>query len=156
VPVAAGASTDRAFADWLVAELARRPVAGSRLVLAVPELAALADLAAIRSLAARIGEFGGRIALDEFGRLGAFALLKLLPVHQVRLAPLLVRRLPDSDRDRAVVLALVQAAEALGAETVATGVDGMAELTAVRGFGIPLAQGRWTEESPARSGDPES
>ena len=49
--------------------------------------------------------------------------------------------LPVSDRDRAVVLALVHAAEALGAETVATGVDGEAELTAVRGFGIRLAQG---------------
>jgi diguanylate cyclase len=107
----------------------------------VPELAALSDLAAVRSLAARIGEFGGRLALDQFGRFGAFALLKALPVHQVRLEPGLVRGLPESDRDRAVVLALVHAAEALGAEPVATGVDGEAELTAVRGFGINLAQG---------------
>jgi EAL domain-containing protein (putative c-di-GMP-specific phosphodiesterase class I) len=38
------------------------------------------------------------------------------------------------------VLALVQAAEALGAEPVATGVDDDAELTAVRGFGIRLVQ----------------
>ena len=156
VPVAAGASTDRAFADWLVRELALRPGVGDRIVVAVPEAAALADLAAIRSLAARIGEFGGRIALDDFGRLGAFALLKLLPVHQVRLAASLVRGLPGSDRDRAVVLALVHAAEALGAETVATGVDGRAELTAVRGFGITLAQGRSANDSAARCGEPES
>jgi EAL domain-containing protein (putative c-di-GMP-specific phosphodiesterase class I) len=102
----------------------------------------------VRSLAARIGEFGGRLALDQFGRLGAFALLKALPVHQVRLEAGLVRGLPVSDRDRAVVLALVHAAEAFGAEAVATGVDGEAELTAVRGFGIYLAQG----DIPARSG----
>jgi EAL domain-containing protein (putative c-di-GMP-specific phosphodiesterase class I) len=107
----------------------------------VPEIAALHDLAAVRSLAARIGEFGGRIALDDFGRLGAFALLKALPVHQVRLDGALVRGLPGSDRDRAVMLALVHAAEALGAQTVATGVDRDVELTAVRGFGIGLAQG---------------
>ena len=139
--MATGASIDRRFTDWLMSELAMRPGAGERLVLAVSEVAALADLAAIRSLAARIGEFGGRIALDRFGQIGAFALLKALPVHQVRLDAALVRGLPASDRDRRVVLALVHAAEALGAETVATGVDGVAELTAVRGFGIALAQG---------------
>ena len=141
VAIAAGASADRAFADWLLGQLAVRPGAGERLVLAIPEAAALAELAAVRSLAARLGEFGVRIALDQFGRVGSFALLKALPVHQVRLDAALVRGLPLSDRDRAVVLALVHAAEALGAETVATGVDGPAERTAVRGFGITLAQG---------------
>jgi hypothetical protein len=35
----------------------------------------------------------------------------------------------------------VQAAEALGAVPVATGVSGDSELTAVRGFGIGLAEG---------------
>jgi len=141
VPLSAGAAADRDFADWLVRALGASPGAGAQIVVAVPELAALADIAAVRSLAARIGEFGGRLALDQFGQLGAFALLKALPVHQVRLLPALVRGLPGSDRDRAVVLALVHAAEALGAEPVATGVDGEAELIAVRGFGINLAQG---------------
>jgi EAL domain-containing protein (putative c-di-GMP-specific phosphodiesterase class I)/GGDEF domain-containing protein len=141
VPLTPGAAADRDFADWMVAALAGEPEAGAQIVVAVPELAALADVAAVRSLAARIGEFGGRLALDHFGRLGAFALLKALPVRQVRLEPALVRGLPHSERDRAVVLALVHAAEALGAEPVATGVDGEAELTAVRGFGITLAQG---------------
>jgi diguanylate cyclase (GGDEF)-like protein len=141
VPLTPGAAADRDFADWLVRALANEPAAGAQLLVSVPELAALADLAAVRSLAARIGEFGGRLALDQFGRLGAFALLKALPVCQVRLEPALVRGLPQSERDRAVVLALVHAAEALGAEPVATGVDGAPELTAVRGFGITLAQG---------------
>lgn len=140
VPLAVGAAADRRFADWLVEALAGAG-AGASVVLAVPETAALIDLAAVRALAARAGEYGGRLALDQFGRLGAFALLKALPVHQVRLDPALVHGLPGSDRDRAVVLAIVQAAEALGAEPVATGVDGAAELTAVRGFGIRLAQG---------------
>jgi EAL domain-containing protein (putative c-di-GMP-specific phosphodiesterase class I) len=139
VPIASGAATDRGFADWLVDAIRRG--AAERLIVAVSEVAAVADLAAVRSLAARIGEFGARLALDEFGRLGAFSLLKALPVHQVRLDSALVRGLPASDRDRAVVMALVHAAEALGALSVATGVDGAAELTAVRGFGIGLGQG---------------
>jgi diguanylate cyclase (GGDEF)-like protein len=141
VPLAVGAAADRRFADWLVDALSADAATAVRIVLAVPESAALLDLAAVRSLAARAGEYGARLALDRFGRLGAFALLKALPVHQVRLDAGLVRGLPASDRDRAIVLALVHAAEALGAEPVATGVDCDAELTAVRGFGINLAQG---------------
>ncbi len=89
----------------------------------------------------RIQEFGTRLAVDDFGVLGAVAVLSRLPVHQVRLHPSLVRGLPGSDADRAVVLAAVQTAEALGAVPVATGVDGPAELMAVRGFGIAFAQG---------------
>jgi diguanylate cyclase (GGDEF)-like protein len=149
VPIGAGAATDRRFAAWLVDTLSTHPEAGRRLLIGVPELAALHDLAAVRALAARIGEFGGRLALRDFGRLGAFALLKALPVHQVRLDAALVRGLPASDRDRAVVLALVHAAEALGATTVATGVDGEAELTAVRGFGIGLGEGIALGSSPS-------
>jgi diguanylate cyclase (GGDEF)-like protein len=149
VPIGAGAATDRAFATWLVEALSTEPGAGKQLLIGVPELAALHDLAAVRTLAARIGEFGGRIALCDFGRLGAFALLRALPVHQVRLDAALVRGLPDSDRDRAIVLALVHAAEALGTQTVATGVDGEAVLTAVRGFGIGLGQGIALADPPS-------
>jgi EAL domain-containing protein (putative c-di-GMP-specific phosphodiesterase class I) len=141
VPIGAGAATDRGFADWFLEALSGTPSTGRRLVLAVPERSAADDLAAVRALAARVGEFGVRLALDRFGGLGALTLLNALPVHQVRLDPALVHALPTSDRDRAVMLALVHAAEALGAETVALGVDRPAELTAVRGFGIGLAQG---------------
>ena len=52
-----------------------------------------------------------------------------------------MRALTHSDEARAIVLATVQAAEALGAVPVATGVAGPDELTAVRGFGMALAEG---------------
>jgi EAL domain-containing protein (putative c-di-GMP-specific phosphodiesterase class I) len=149
VTIGAGAATDRAFAAWLVDALSEHPAAGPRVVVGVPELAALHDLAAVRALAARLGEFGARIALDDFGRLGAFALLKALPVHHVRLDPALIRGLPGSEQHQAVVLALVHAAEALGAQPVATGVDRESELRAVRGFGIPLAQGSAVPSLPS-------
>jgi len=107
----------------------------------VPEAVAAADPGALQALASRAAEFGTRFALDDFGGLGALALLRRLPVHQVRLHPSLVRGLTHFDEARAIVLATVQAAEALGAVPVATGVAGPDELTAVRGFGIALAEG---------------
>jgi EAL domain-containing protein (putative c-di-GMP-specific phosphodiesterase class I) len=141
VPVGAGAAADTGFGAWLAEALAGRPYAAARLVLAVPEAAAAAQPAAVSAFAARTAEFGARLALDDAGVLGAVGLLHRLPVHQVRLHPALVRGLPRSDAARAVVLAVVQTAEAAGATPVATGVAGQAELTAVRGFGIALAEG---------------
>jgi diguanylate cyclase (GGDEF)-like protein len=149
VPLGASAVGDRGFADWLVRALGEHPETAVRLVLSVPEETAYDDLAAVRSLAVRAAEFGVRLALDGFGRLGAFALLKALPVHQVRLDPGLVRGLSTSDRERAIVLGIVQAAEALGVATVATGVDREPQLTAVRGFGIPFAQGHCMSLPPS-------
>jgi EAL domain-containing protein (putative c-di-GMP-specific phosphodiesterase class I)/GGDEF domain-containing protein len=141
VPLSAGAAADASFAGWLIEALAARPAASGRLVLALPEAAAVEALDAVCALSARMGEFGTRAALDGFGAVGAIAALRRLRVQQVRLDAALVRGLPDFDQDRAVVLALVQAAEALGAVPVATGVAREAEVTAVRGFGIALAEG---------------
>ena len=141
VPVAGRAAGDPDFARRLLEALAARPYAAARLLLAVPEAVAAADPGALQALASRAAEFGTRFALDDFGVLGALALLRRLPVHQVRLHPSLVRGLAHSDEARAIVLATVQAAEALGAVPVATGVAGPDELTAVRGFGIALAEG---------------
>jgi len=140
VPVGRAAG-DPDFARRLLEALAARPYAAARLLLAVPEAVAAADPGPLRALASRAAEFGTRFALDDFGVLGALALLRRLPVHQVRLHPSLVRGLTHSDEARAIVLATVQAAEALGAVPVATGVAGPDELTAVRGFGIALAEG---------------
>jgi len=141
VPVGGRAAGDPDFARRLLEALAARPYAAARLLLAVPEAVAAADPGALQALASRAAEFGTRFALDDFGVLGALALLRRLPVHQVRLHPSLVRGLAHSDEARAIVLATVQAAEALGAVPVATGVAGPDELTAVRGFGIALAEG---------------
>jgi diguanylate cyclase len=141
VPLAGPAVTDPEFCDWLVRALAASPRSAARLVLAVEEPVAVRHVEETRSLAARSAEFSTRLALEGFGRLAALALVRALPVHHVRLHASLVHGLPVSDADRAIALAAVQAAEAVGAVPVATGVAGPAELTAVRGFGIRLAQG---------------
>ena len=142
VPIAAAAAADRAFADWLVETVSARPERGRRgWCSRCPRRRRSPTSPPSARWPPASASSAGRLALDQFGRVGAFALLKALPVHHVRLDAGLVRGLPGSDRDRAVVLALVHAAEALGAITVATGVDGEAELTAVRGFGIGLAEG---------------
>jgi len=133
---------DGALVRRLIERLMDRPEAAPGLVFALPERDAVADIALARRFVARLGEFGCCFALDDFGgALGSVTLLRDLPVDYIGLSPSLVRGLAASDRDRAIVLAIVEAADALGTAAIAKGVDDEERLVAARGFGIPLAQG---------------
>jgi EAL domain-containing protein (putative c-di-GMP-specific phosphodiesterase class I)/GGDEF domain-containing protein len=147
------AIADAGLVGRIVQRLVDRPDAGPMLVFAISEEHAVADVGLARAFVARLGELGCCFALDDYGEsFGSFALLRDLPVDFIALAPALVRGMATSDRDRAIALAVVEAADALGTATIAKGVDDEERMIAARGFGIPLMQGRllggegWTEQ----------
>jgi EAL domain-containing protein (putative c-di-GMP-specific phosphodiesterase class I)/GGDEF domain-containing protein len=142
VTLSGAAIADGALVRRLIERLIDRPEAAPALVFALAERDAVADVALARTFVARLGEFGCCFALDDFGAaFGSVTLLRDLPVDYLGLAPGLVRGLATSDRDRAIALAIVEAADALGTAAIAKGVDDEEVLVAARGFGIPLAQG---------------
>jgi EAL domain-containing protein (putative c-di-GMP-specific phosphodiesterase class I)/GGDEF domain-containing protein len=142
VALSGAAIADGALVRRLVERLIDRPQAGPALVFALAERDVVPNVALARAFVARLGEFGCCFALDDFGAaFGSVTLLRDLPVDYLGLAPGLVRGLVTSDRDRAIALAIVEAADALGTATIAKGVDDEDVLVAARGFGIPLAQG---------------
>jgi EAL domain-containing protein (putative c-di-GMP-specific phosphodiesterase class I) len=142
VALSGAAISDGALVRRLIERLMDRPEAAPGLVFALPERDAVADVALARTFVARLGEFGCCFAIDDFGgAYGSVTLLRDLPVDYIGLSPSLVRGLATSDRDRAIVLAIVEAADALGTAAIAKGVDDEDRLVAARGFGIPLAQG---------------
>jgi EAL domain-containing protein (putative c-di-GMP-specific phosphodiesterase class I) len=112
------------------------------LMFELPERAVIADVAAAVRCTSALSELGAKLALDGFGaEFASVTLLRDVPVDTVKLAPGLVGGLSSRDADRAVVLAVVQAAEALGRIVVATGVEAPAARVAARGFGIGFGQG---------------
>ena len=143
VTLSGGAIADGALVRRLIERVIDRPQAAPALVFALAERDVVADVALARAFVARLGEFGCCFALDDFGAsFGSVTLLRDLPVDYLGLAPGLVRGLSTSDRDRAIALAIVEAADALGTAAIAKGVDDEEVLVAARGFGIALAQGR--------------
>jgi EAL domain-containing protein (putative c-di-GMP-specific phosphodiesterase class I) len=102
---------------------------------------------------ARLGEFGCRFALDDFGA-GTAALrhLKHLPVEFLKLDGQLTRGMPTDAADFAIASAVVSAAHALGKTVVAECVEDEAILSAVRKLGVELAQGLHVGR-PQRAGE---
>ncbi|MEA2124635.1 MAG: hypothetical protein QOI80_1417 [Solirubrobacteraceae bacterium] len=145
--------SDRTFLAQAVRRLMDQPEVGQHLVFELTERTALSGRGAAQQLMARLGEFGCRFALDDFGA-GTAALrhLKHLPVEFLKLDGQLTRGMPTDAADFAIASAVVSAAHALGKTVVAECVEDEAILSAVRKLGVELAQGLHVGR-PQRAGE---
>lgn len=130
------------FADFMQALIADTRFEPRRLTLEVTEQALLHDLADSGLKLCTLVQEGITIALDDFGTgFSNFGYLKSLPVHCLKLDRLLVRDLGADDRDRAILLAILGMAEALGLSVVAEGVEREEQLAVLKADGCPFYQG---------------
>jgi diguanylate cyclase (GGDEF)-like protein len=117
-------------------------LAPGRLVFEVTETAAIADVAAARSVLERLRATGCGLALDDFGAgFASFAYLKHLPFDVLKIDGEFVRDLPRSLVDRLAVEAMSGVARGLGVETVAEYVSDDETVELLRELGVTHAQG---------------
>jgi len=142
VNLSAESLSDRAFLAHTMQRLMEAPDAGQHLIFELTERTALSDRGEAERLMARLGEYGCRFALDDFGA-GTASLrhLKQLPVEFLKLDGQLTRGLPTEPADRAIAAAVVGAAHGLGKTVVAECVEDEPILEAVRDLGVELVQG---------------
>ena len=130
----------------LVAEIAHlldtAGVDPSRLVLEIPETAAIANLDEARTFAQRLQDLGCSFALDDFGAgFGSFYYLKYLPFDYLKIDGDFIHSLPASRTDQLVVKALVDIARGLGKRMIAEFVGDEDTLALLREYGVDMAQG---------------
>ncbi|MEV6878919.1 GGDEF domain-containing protein [Amycolatopsis sp. NPDC051128] len=140
----------QAMFDDLLAELGD---AGRRTRDVVLEIGPpFAPLPAGRALAGMraLTELGFRLALDGLGRGDLpLSLLVEAPIDLVKLDRTVLRGLPDDQAAVAVVEALLHYTNRTGTRLVATGLETDAQLDAVRGLGVRIAQGNLLEPPTA-------
>lgn len=95
------------------------------------------------ALVIRLRELGVRLAVDNFGNsYASLAYLRQFPVDYVKIDRRFVEGLTEDDStDATLVAAIVAMAEAIGATTVAEGVEHERQERALRELGCDLAQG---------------
>ena len=134
-----------ASASFLVAferMLDAMPVAAERLCIEITESAAIARPVDAKTVLDRIRARGCNIAIDDFGSgMQSFSRLRALPVDVLKIDGSFVRGISDDPRDRALVRACVQVAQAFNAETVAEYVETEADAQALRELGVGWLQG---------------
>jgi EAL domain-containing protein (putative c-di-GMP-specific phosphodiesterase class I) len=87
-------------------------------------------------------ELGIEVAIDDFGTgYSSLSYLKAFPIDKLKIDQSFVRELPHSDRDAAIVKAIIAMADALGFKTIAEGIEEEAQAKFLTEFGCMQGQG---------------
>jgi hypothetical protein len=115
----------------------------SRLELEITEGVFLADSDVTDGTFARLKELGVRLALDDFGTgYSSLGYLKKAPFDKIKIDQSFVRGAASrSNRNAAIIRAIVTLAESLGMDTVAEGVETHDDLQLMRDLGVSQVQG---------------
>jgi diguanylate cyclase (GGDEF)-like protein/PAS domain S-box-containing protein len=97
--------------------------------------------AALRSMRA-LQALGAHVAIDDFGKgHSSLAQLKTFPVDALKLDRLFVRGIESSERDAALIDAVISMARALGVHLVVEGIEQQGQLAALAALGCRWGQG---------------
>ncbi|MFV0458129.1 MAG: putative bifunctional diguanylate cyclase/phosphodiesterase [Actinomycetales bacterium] len=126
----------------LVAEVIDADTSGTHLVLELTEHAVITEDPIIRDRLERLVETGVSLALDDFGvGYSSVSYLRWLPMQILKLDRSLLRSLPEDERARNLVQALIAMGRALDLLVVAEGVERLNQLECLRELGCPMGQG---------------
>jgi diguanylate cyclase (GGDEF)-like protein/PAS domain S-box-containing protein len=135
----------RHLANGLVADVASSLAASGApagcLCIELTESALMVDAELARSSMTALADLGVRLSLDDFGTgYSSLALIQRLPLAEVKIDRSFVDRLGTAD-GRAVVAAIIGMADAIGLETVAEGVERVAQAEVLTELGCTMLQG---------------
>jgi diguanylate cyclase (GGDEF)-like protein len=132
---------DAELPERFAAILARQDFPGERLVLELTEGAPLVIDTQVSASAARLGQLGVRLALDDFGSGHAnLAYLLRLPFQILKIDRQALR-ISDPAQRRQVLTALLALGRAFSLEVLAEGVESLDDLALLRELGYDHAQG---------------
>ena len=134
---------DPAISDIVAAALGQHVVRAERLELEITEGVFLADSDETDQTFARLKALGVRLALDDFGTgYSSLGYLKKAPFDKIKIDQSFVRgAASSSNRNAAIIRAIVTLAESLDMDTTAEGVETHDDLHLIRDLGVSQVQG---------------
>jgi diguanylate cyclase (GGDEF)-like protein len=144
------------FAEHLRARVAAHGLDPSGVTVEVTESAAMGDFGVAEPVLRDLAAAGFTVAIDDFGRgYSSLTRLRNLPVQLLKIDRSFLRDVPDRPEATAVVTAILELAGALGMETVAEGVETVAQRDFLIERGCSQAQGFLLgRPAPARDLEP--
>lgn len=129
------------LADWIMAELSRRELGASSLIVEVTETA-VGDRRLALQLLAPLHDQGVQVAIDDFGTgYTSLAAIPHLPLDQIKVDMSFVKRALASPPDEAIVRSVRELVHRLGLVSVAEGVEDESTLRLMSEIGFDLLQG---------------
>jgi diguanylate cyclase (GGDEF)-like protein len=134
---------DPTVVNLVEALLKRHGVRAERLELEITEGVFLADGDSTDDTFAKLKKVGVRLALDDFGTgYSSLGYLKKAPFDKIKIDQSFVRGAASTtNRNAAIIRAIVTLAETLGMDTCAEGVETHDDLQLIRELGVSMVQG---------------
>lgn len=133
---------DEELPDMIEQALTIWNVPADRLTLELTESAMISDEQHSLGILYRLRDLGCRLAVDDFGTgYSSMAYLRQLPLNELKIDQLFVRRMDESPQDREIVRSMIQLAQGLRLEVVAEGVETRATWQLLTGYGCQRVQG---------------
>ncbi|MCY7340241.1 MAG: EAL domain-containing protein [Sphingomonas bacterium] len=134
---------DPSIIEIVAAALSESKVRAERLELEITEGVFLADSDATDVTFARLKALGVRLALDDFGTgYSSLGYLQKTPFDKIKIDQSFVRGAASStNRNSAIIRAIVTLADSLGMDTTAEGVETHDDLQLIRELGVSQVQG---------------
>ena len=142
INVSGASLSDPGFADYVLECVTETGVPAAKIVFEITESATIDTLPMAVNFMHALKEHGARFSLDRFGAgESSLAHLETLPIDYVKIDGSLVREIPASTRNFAVVQSLNEVSHFLGKKTIAQCVENDAVLARLRQIGVDYAQG---------------
>jgi diguanylate cyclase (GGDEF)-like protein len=128
--------------ERIAAQLGRSHLDCGRIELEITETFLMENTADSLTKLHALRNMGFRLAVDDFGTgYSSLAYLKRFPIHTLKIDQSFVQHMHDNAEDREIVRTIIALAHALGLNTVAEGVESVAQLELVRQMGCDEVQG---------------
>jgi EAL domain-containing protein (putative c-di-GMP-specific phosphodiesterase class I) len=134
---------DPGIVETIASHLKESGVRAERLELEITEGVFLADGDSTDDTFAKLKDLGVRLALDDFGTgYSSLGYLKKAPFDKIKIDQSFVRGAASTtNRNAAIIRAIVTLAETLGMDTCAEGVETHDDLQLIRELGVSMVQG---------------
>lgn len=134
--------SDPDLPELIAQSLATWKVPPERLLVELTEGAMIQDENRVLEILERIAATGVRLAVDDFGTgYSSMAYLRRLPLHELKIDQVFVRKMTQSSQDQEIVRSMIQLAHSLGLEVVAEGAEDDATRALLASFGCERIQG---------------
>ncbi len=130
--------------EFMQAVVEKCLTANARITLEITERAIVDNIESVKETFSFLKDacYGLYIAVDDFGTgYSAFSYLKDLPLDYLKIDISFVRDITKTEKDKALVSAMVQMAHSLGLRTIAEGVETEEQLNILRDIDCDMAQG---------------
>jgi PAS domain S-box-containing protein/diguanylate cyclase (GGDEF)-like protein len=128
--------------DDIRRRLARHAVPPEAIEIEITESMAMRDIDQARTRLRALTDTGVRLAIDDFGTgYSSLASMKHIHVDLLKIDASFVAGLPEDAKNAAIAAAIIAMAGALGARTLAEGVETAGQFAWLRAHGCHLAQG---------------